>query len=460
MAAKRNGSILDNNAMVSEPREPRRTSFSYIVFSLFVTLLGLAVLAGASLLYGQRQFEAKGPLTVAKTAVVKSGQGGGQIAETLAAEGIISNQRIFHIASAIYHRLGRTLKAGEYSFKPGDSMQAVFDQISAGKGLSYKITIPEGWTSQQALQRLRDNEVLTGDVPVNVGEGVLLPDTYAFQRGDSRAQVIERMQGAQSKLLKDLWDKRELDLPIKSIDEALILASIVEKETGVSSERSRVAAVFINRLRKGMRLQSDPTIIYGIVGGKGKLGRPIKRSEINAKTAYNTYQIDGLPPTPIANPGKLAIQAVLQPDKTEELYFVADGSGGHVFARTLAEHNANVKNYRKIERAERAAAATLAAQQPAVAKPEPVKPEPVKTEAAKTDEPAQPEPAKPEPAKPEPAKTVEIVTPAVTDQTSEPIVLSGDELPMEVVQQNDSGVATTGKIVGKIPLPRPRPVTN
>lgn len=433
MAAKRTGSILDNKAMVSEPREPRRTPFSYIIFSLFVTLLGLGVLAGGALLYGQRQLEAQGPLTEPKTTVVKSGQGGSEIAANLARQGIISNERIFHIASAIYHRLGRTLKAGEYSFEPGESMQAVFDKISKGKGLSHKITVPEGWTTQQALQRIREHPVLTGDVPDTLAEGILLPDTYAFQRGDTRKDVVDRMRAAQVKLLDKLWTDRAPDLPVKSIEEALILASIVEKETGVAAERGRVAGVFINRLNRGMRLQSDPTIIYGIVGGKGKLGRPIRRSEIDAKTAYNTYQIDGLPPTPIANPGKLAIQAVLQPVKTQDLYFVADGTGGHVFASTLAEHLVNVQNYRKIERAERATAAALAAKQPETKAPEPAA---------------------------EPKKTDEAATPAPAEQPKEPVQLTGEELPVASDEKPAAQGEVTSRTAGKIPLPRPRPVIN
>ncbi|MDH3741793.1 MAG: endolytic transglycosylase MltG, partial [Hyphomicrobiales bacterium] len=422
MAGKRSGSILNNNAMVSEPRERRHTSFSYIVFSLFVTLLGIAVLIGGTLLYGQRQLEATGPLTTATTAVVKSGQGSAEIAASLASQGIISNERIFHVASAIYHRLGRTLKAGEYSFEPGDSMQAVFDKISKGKGVSHKITVPEGWTSMQALHRIREHPVLTGDMPDELDEGILLPDTYAFQRGDTRKQVIDRMRAAQVKLMADLWANRAPELPLKSVEEALILASIVEKETGVASERKRVASVFINRLNRNMRLQSDPTIIYGIVGGKGKLGRPIRRSEIDAKTPYNTYQIDGLPPTPIANPGKAAIEAVLQPANTQDLYFVADGSGGHVFASTLAEHLVNVKNYRKIERAERAAAA-LAAKQSAAETPEPAKTTPAAASEAKTES--------------EPAATA----PAATDK---PADTGGDELPLKAADKP----ASTGEAAG------------
>lgn len=445
MAGKRNGSILGNNAMVSEPRERRHTPFSYILFSLFVTLLGFAVLIGGALLYGQRQLEAAGPLTAPATTVVKSGQGGAEIAANLASQGIISNQRIFHIASAIYHRLGRTLKAGEYSFEPGESMQAVFDKISKGKGLSHKISVPEGWTTMQVLQRVREHPVLTGDLPDTLAEGILLPDTYVFQRGDTRKEVIDRMRAAQVKLLDDLWAGRAPELPIKTMEEALILASIVEKETGIASERRRVASVFINRLNRNMRLQSDPTIIYGIVGGKGKLGRPIRRSEINAKTAYNTYQIDGLPPTPIANPGKAAIQAVLQPVKSQDLYFVADGTGGHAFASTLAEHLINVKNYRKIERAERAAAATLAAQQPDTKSA----PEPAKTTRPDANE-----------AKTQNAATASDPAPAQSAVAQEPVNSEGEELPQAGADQPADAGQVAGKAAGKIPLPRPRPIIN
>ena len=194
MAAKRTGSILDNNAMVSEPRERRRTPLSYILFSIFVTLLGLAVALGGLLLWGQRQFEANGPLTSEKTVQVKKGQGGQEIAASLARDGVISNEKIFYIASKIYQKLGVTLKAGEYSFKPGVSMQQVFDQVSKGKGLSHKITIPEGWTTQQTLRRIENNEILTGDLPQGVAEGVLLPNTYSFQRGDTRQIVVDRMR--------------------------------------------------------------------------------------------------------------------------------------------------------------------------------------------------------------------------------------------------------------------------
>ena len=362
MVAKRYKKKSSSSKQVPEPRERRRTSAGYVLFSLFVTLLGVAVSVGAVFVYGKQQMRADGPLTAPKAVTIKSGERSASIAAKLEKQGVISNQRIFHIASALYQRMGISLKAGEYQFLPGDSMQTVFDKISDGKALTHKVTIPEGWTTMQALQRIRDHPLLSGEAPETLPEGVLLPDTYAVQRGDTRQSVINRMQRAQRTLLDQLWDKRAENLPIKTIEEALILASIVEKETGIAAERTKVAAVFINRLRRNMRLQSDPTIIYGIVGGKGKLGRPIRRSEIDAKTPYNTYQISGLPPTPIANPGREAIAAVLQPEVSQDLYFVADGTGGHAFSRTLAEHEVHVKRYRQIERQRRIAAAAAAKQ--------------------------------------------------------------------------------------------------
>ena len=223
------------------------------------------------------------------------------------------------------------------------------------------------------MERLKANEVLVGEIKNPPAEGELLPDTYLFNRGGTRQSIIDQMNTAQKKFIEKLWPTRAEGLPLKTPEEALILASIVEKETGQADERAHVAAVFVNRLRRGMRLQSDPTIIYGITRGQGKLDRPIRRSDIRQKTDYNTYQIDGLPPTPIANPGRASIEAVLNPVETEHLYFVADGTGGHVFARTLAEHNANVRKWRswlrdqrEQQEAEEQAATPEAAQQPVV----------------------------------------------------------------------------------------------
>jgi UPF0755 protein len=230
------------------------------------------------------------------------------------------------------------------------SMQNVMALIVSGNIIRYKVAIPEGWTTAQALDRVRENDILSGDISVTPGEGQIMPDTYLVQRGDTRDDVVRHMVASGQRLMEELWAQRADDTPVKTPEQALILASIIEKETGVPQERPRVAAVFANRLRHGMRLQSDPTIIYGITGGKAKLDRPLTRKDIAEATPYNTYHIDGLPPGPIANPGRTSIEAALAPARTNDLYFVADGSGGHVFAATLQEHRANVRKWREIEK--------------------------------------------------------------------------------------------------------------
>jgi UPF0755 protein len=246
----------------------------------------------------------------------------------------------------------------------------------------HQVTIPEGLTSEQAVARLLENDVLSGSVREIPKEGSLLPETYRFPRGFTREQMLQRMTADQRRAVADIWAKRALNLPLRTPEELVVLASIVEKETGKASERARVAAVFVNRLSRRMKLQSDPTIIYGLVGGKGSLGRPILRSDIDRPTAYNTYVIDGLPPGPIANPGRAALEATANPLQTKELYFVADGTGGHVFAETLEEHNRNVARWREIER-----------QQNGQAAPAPGAPAPAVTPA--------PAPARPSPPRPQ-----------------------------------------------------------
>ena len=245
-----------------------------------------------------------------------------------------------------------SLKAGEYEITPDASMHDIMDILTSGKSILYSLTVPEGLTVAQAWQRIAENEALSGDMPATMpAEGSLAADTQRFTRGTSRQQVINKMLADQKGLVESIWERRANGLPLTSVDEFVTLASIVEKETGRGDERSRVAAVFLNRLNKGMRLQSDPTIIYGLFGGKGKPSdRPILQSDITKPTPYNTYVINGLPPTPIANPGRAALEAVANPSKTEDLYFVADGTGGHVFAVTLEEHNANVARYRAFEK--------------------------------------------------------------------------------------------------------------
>jgi UPF0755 protein len=264
-----------------------------------------------------------------------------------------ADSRIF-VGSAIYFKAQKKLKAGEYEFSKHASMRQVLDRLVEGKAILHKVTVREGITSEQIVAILNRQKLLSGEITSIPAEGSLLPDTYKFSRNISRQDLIERMQAEQRKFVKKLWPRRAQGLPIHSPEEAIILASIVERETGRADERERVAGVFINRLKRGMKLQSDPTIIYGLVGGQGSLGHPLRRSEIDRRTPYNTYQINGLPPTPIGNPGKAAIIAVLNPATTKDLFFVADGTGGHAFSPTLRGHRRNVTKWRKFERGLRA----------------------------------------------------------------------------------------------------------
>jgi UPF0755 protein len=287
------------------------------------------------------------PQGEATTVVLERGSGLGGIASELAQAGVIKSKTVF-MAAARLSGAAAALKAGEYEFRSGTSMAGVLADIREGRVVRHLVTVPEGWTSAMAWEAVQRQAVLDGDAPTPA-EGTLLPDTYQVQRGDSRAAVLQRMAKAQDDLMAELWPKRQPGLPFDTPEQALTLASIVEKETGIAAERPRIAAVFVNRLRSGMRLESDPTIIYGISKGR-PLGRGILLSELTARTAYNTYQIDGLPPTPIANPGRAAIEAVLNPPRSTELFFVADGSGGHVFASTFPEHQRNVARWRQVER--------------------------------------------------------------------------------------------------------------
>lgn len=277
--------------------------------------------------------------------VLRRGAGLNEIASSLERAGVIRSGAIFKAAAQVTG-VARDLKAGEYEFASGASMARVLDDIRAGRVVRHQVTIPEGATSEMVIEMLNAEEALTGLAPTPP-EGTVLPETYDFQRGEDRAAVLQRMMDARDKLLAALWAQRQPGLPVTTPEEAVILASIVEKETGVASERPQVASVFTNRLRKGMRLESDPTIIYYITKGK-PLGRRILKSELeNPANTYNTYQIDGLPPTPIANPGRAALAAVLDPPQTEYLFFVADGTGGHAFAVTYEDHKRNVAKWRE-----------------------------------------------------------------------------------------------------------------
>ena len=299
-----------------------------------------------------------GPLTNSKAVVIPKGEGAHEIAARLEREGVVADRRLF-VAGYLWSKIiaiGQRaveplqLKAGDYLIPQAASVRQVIDIIAEGRTVTYKVTIPEGLTSDQIIERLKADDNLAGEIAQMPAEGSLLPETFIVQRGASRQSIMDKMQAESRKLSEKMWEQRKKDLPLKTWEEAVILASIVEKETGRNDERERVAAVFINRLRQNMRLQSDPTILYGIGGGKAVWSRPILRSEIAQKTSHNTYQIDGLPPTPICNPGRAAIEAVLNPADTKELYFVADGSGGHVFSETLKDHNTNVQKWRAVEK--------------------------------------------------------------------------------------------------------------
>ena len=268
------------------------------------------------------------------------------IAQRLKNEGLISNQYVFRLGVILFGNAAQ-LKAGEFSLSSRSSMYRIMRVLTEGQAVLHSVTIPEGLSNVQIYNLLAKTPLLNGDITRMPPEGSLLPETYYFPRGGSRDALILQMEKAMRQTLDQLWDNRAPNLPLQNQYEALVLASIVEKETGVATERALVASVFINRLNKNMRLQSDPTIIYGLKKGQ-VLGRPIRKSEIKKPTAYNTYVIRGLPPTPIANPGLHALEATLNPAKTDYLYFVADGKGGHVFAKTLSAHNKNVENWRRM----------------------------------------------------------------------------------------------------------------
>jgi UPF0755 protein len=319
------------------------------IFIALVVLLALgAGFAVGAVRWAFQQVEAPGPLAAAQVHVVAKGAGMNQIARGLESAGIIADEKLFRLY-ARYSKLDSSMQAGEYEFEPGISMEAVLAQLAAGKTVLRFVTIPEGLTSREAAALVAAAVGMKGiaDVPA---EGSILPETYTFMLDENRAALVGRMRDAMKPTLAVLWAKRADNLPVKTPEEALVLASIVEKETGLPEERQRVAAVFVNRLNRGMRLQSDPTVVYAITKGERELGRALRFKDLEVKDPYNTYYAAGLPPGPICNPGRAAIAAVLNPIESKELYFVADGTGGHVFAKTLVEHNRNVAKWRKIQK--------------------------------------------------------------------------------------------------------------
>lgn len=380
----------------------------HIVANALTLMIVLLLALGGAIAWGKKEFTAIGPLEQAVCLRVEPGATLRAVTRSLEAQGAVSHPSIFRMGAQYTERADQ-LRFGSYLLPAAISMDEILDLVTRGGAstcgsevlyrvgvtradtivreldpatqrftevvsfdaneeppaeyatftegpdVRYRITLAEGVTSWQVVDALSKAEFLSGSIDGTPAEGSLAPDSYEVRRGADRASLIEDMQARQSRILADLWAERADDLPLNSPEEALILASIVEKETGVAEERRQVASVFVNRLNQGMRLQTDPTVIYGITGGQGVLGRGIRQSELNAETPYNTYRISGLPPTPIANPGRASIAAALNPDDTPYIFFVADGTGGHAFAVTLAEHNRNVARWREIEAQMRAA---------------------------------------------------------------------------------------------------------
>ena len=307
-----------------------------------ILVLGLAYRA-------HLDFIAPGPLAAARTVVVHQGSGVESIATRLLVDGVIRDRFLFKAGAWLTGR-STVMRAGEYRFRAGISTDEAIALLTSGETVKRRITIAEGLATSEVLRLIGADEGLNGDLPADVEEGSLLPETYYFSFGDTRAALVRRMRESMQATLGSLWDKRAPDLVLTTPEEALVLASMIERETALANERARVSAVFHNRLRRGMRLQSDPTVAYALTLGTAPLDRPLGKSDLRVDSPYNTYLVHGLPPTPIANPGRASIEAALHPAPTDELYFVADGTGGHAFSRTFPEHLRNVERWRRIGR--------------------------------------------------------------------------------------------------------------
>lgn len=311
-----------------------------------VALLFVVILV---VLIGWIRYTHPGPLTEPRTVIIPRGSGVDDIAHQLWHAGVLGDPYSFELGVRMDGNAPR-LRSGEYAFAARITARDAAAQLAAGRTVIRRLTVPEGLTTAQVLAIVQTAEGLEGEIGAPPGEGELLPDTFFYSWGDSRRQMLARAKRAMTDIVAQLWPGRASELPLRTPEEAVILASIVEKETAIREERPRIAAVFLNRLRQGMRLQADPTVIYGLTGGHGGLDRPLSRTDLETASRWNTYVIDGLPPTPIDNPGRASLEAVLHPASTDDLYFVADGSGRHVFARNLADHNRNVARLRDSER--------------------------------------------------------------------------------------------------------------
>ena len=319
--------------------------FRWVLFfvALFVTLMG------GALWLGNRILTEPGPLAATKNVVIPRGAGPQTMAKLLNEEGVLNHPRLFRVALMI-DPTPKPIKAGEYEIPAHVSMWSLLELLQSGKQVQRRLTVVEGMTTAEVVELVRKTEALSGDITLDLKEGDLLPETYFFAREDTRDGLLMRMKEAMDKTLDEAWRKRAAGLPLANRAQALTLASIVEKETAVPAERARVAAVYINRLRRRMKLESDPTTIYGITLGKVPFNRELTRADLQSTSPYNTYMVTGLPPGPICNPGRASIMAAVNPARDRALFFVADGQGGHAFANTLAEHNRNVERWRQIQR--------------------------------------------------------------------------------------------------------------
>src|SRR5437763_7557049 len=351
---------LEPEQVPPPPKRSERARNPFIIVgNAIITLLLVSMIGAAgAYVYGKQMLEAAGPLQEEKIVSFPARSGKRDFADILQREGVTDVNPWVFIGSVFALKASSDLKPGEYAFQKNASLRDVIGTLVEGKVVQHSVTIPEGLTSEQIVARLSDSDIFTGSIREQPREGTLLPETYKFPRGTAREQVIQRMQQSQKRVLAEIWERRNPDIPVKTPEQLVTLASIVEKETGKADERSRVAAVFTNRLRQRIKLQSDPTIIYGLVGGKGTLGRPIMRSEIEQPTPYNTYVVEGLPPGPIANPGRASLEATANPARTKEIFFVADGSGGHAFAENLQQPQQNGARPRQFEQQLRTPAPT------------------------------------------------------------------------------------------------------
>ncbi|MDB9704404.1 endolytic transglycosylase MltG [Rhodospirillales bacterium] len=323
----------------------RRAFFISIAISMVISLLAI----GSGFLWLKNAYHADSGPSKDTIVLIEKGMGVAAIAEHLKQEGIVESVNVFRFGGQLFGTK-QPLRAGEYRIPSKANPARVAEVLKTAEQVVYKTTIAEGLTTLEIVDFLRAQPGLQGDIVTIPVEGALLPETYHFHRGETRLSIIKRMSDAMQRTVDELWVSRAPSLPLATPYEAVILASIVEKETGVAAERGKVAGVFINRLNKKMRLQSDPTVVYGITNGTGPLGRALTRKDLDGVTAYNTYEINRLPPTPIANPGRKAIESVLNPEQTDAIYFVADGTGGHAFSKTLKEHNRNVRAWRKFNK--------------------------------------------------------------------------------------------------------------